>query len=112
VEASAEESEEESKRSEEGDEEEEHGSSDEEEADQDDQEATTLLNATQFGQKSFKELNVSPWLVANLDAVGIKRPTLIQEETLMHSLKPHGNHIIGCAHTGSGKTACFAIPIL
>ena len=55
---------------------------------------------------------MSSWLIRNLDAVGIKRPTLIQEQTLMHSLKPQGNHIIGCAHTGSGKTACFAIPIL
>ena len=23
-----------------------------------------------------------------------------------------GKNLIGCAHTGSGKTACFAIPIL
>ena len=28
----------------------------------------------------------------------------------MHSLT--GKNLIGCAHTGSGKTACFAIPIL
>ena len=28
----------------------------------------------------------------------------------MHSLA--GKNLIGCAHTGSGKTACFAIPIL
>lgn len=28
----------------------------------------------------------------------------------MHSLQ--GKNIIGCAHTGSGKTACFALPVL
>jgi ATP-dependent RNA helicase DDX49/DBP8 len=31
-------------------------------------------------------------------------------QTLPHSL--NGKNIIGCAQTGSGKTACFAIPIL
>ena len=43
--------------------------------------------------------------------MGIKQPTVIQEQSLEHSLKPNIN-VIGCAHTGSGKTACFAIPIL
>lgn len=71
-----------------------------------------LLPSTQFGTKSFKDLGVSPWLIENLSTVGIKTPTLIQEQSLCHSLKNNGEHIIGCAHTGSGKTACFAIPIL
>ena len=55
---------------------------------------------------------MSSWLIANLETVGIVKPTKIQEETLQHSLKDDGSHVIGCAHTGSGKTACFAIPIL
>ena len=71
-----------------------------------------MVADNQFGEKSFKELNVSPWLIANLETVGITKPTKIQEESLQHSLKDNGAHIIGCAHTGSGKTACFAIPIL
>lgn len=33
--------------------------------------------STRFGTKTFKELGVSPWLINNLDAVGIKQPTLI-----------------------------------
>ena len=35
---------------------------------------------------------------------------MIQQETLIHSLA--GRNLIGCAHTGSGKTACFALPIV
>lgn len=42
--------------------------------------------------------------------MGIEKPTPIQHDTLMHSLQ--GKNIIGCAHTGSGKTACFALPVL
>ena len=30
-----------------------------------------------FGQKSFKELQVSQWLINNLETVGIVKPTLI-----------------------------------
>lgn len=73
-------------------------------------ETNPLMPNIQFGSKSFKDVNVSPWLITNLETVEIRKPTLIQEETLQHSIK--GKNVIGCAHTGSGKTACFAIPIL
>ena len=59
---------------------------------------------------TFEQVGVAPWLVKNLKAVGIAEPTQIQQETLEHSLK--GKNMIGCAHTGSGKTACFALPVL
>ena len=55
-------------------------------------------------------MGVTDWLVKNLAAVGIEKPSQIQQDTLGHSLK--GKSLIGCAHTGSGKTACFAIPVL
>ena len=60
--------------------------------------------------KSFKQLNVANWLVKNLNTVGIVQPTDIQEQTLQHTLVD--KNVIGFAQTGSGKTACFAIPIL
>lgn len=42
--------------------------------------------------------------------MGIENPTQIQADSLRESLK--GKNVIGCAHTGSGKTACFAVPVL
>ena len=59
---------------------------------------------------SFVELGVSKWLATNLKNVRIEKPTQIQIDTLKHTLK--GKNLIGCAHTGSGKTACFAVPVL
>ena len=50
------------------------------------------------------------WLIKNLQSVGISKPTWIQSETLLASIQ--GKNILGCAQTGSGKTACFALPIL
>ena len=55
-------------------------------------------------------MGLAPWLTKNLKEVGIEKPTQIQHDTLMHSLK--GKNLIGCAYTGSGKTACFALPVL
>ena len=60
--------------------------------------------------KTFKDVGLAPWLAKNLKEVGIEKPTQIQYDTLKHSLK--GKNVIGCAYTGSGKTACFALPVL
>ena len=59
---------------------------------------------------SFKDVGLALWLTKNLKEVGIEKPTQIQYDTLKHSLK--GKNVIGCAYTGSGKTACFALPVL
>jgi len=59
---------------------------------------------------TFKELGVSSWLTSNLKNVGIEHPTQIQRESIKEGIK--GRNVIGCAHTGSGKTACFAVPVL
>ena len=60
--------------------------------------------------KSFSDAGLAQWLIKNLKEVGIETPTNIQHDTLKPSLQ--GRNLIGCAHTGSGKTACFALPIL
>ena len=59
---------------------------------------------------SFPKVGLATWLIKNLKEVGIENPTQIQFDTLKPSL--NGQNVIGCAHTGSGKTACFALPIL
>eukprot|EP01006_Ploeotia_vitrea_P041214 TRINITY_DN66494_c9_g4_i5.p2 TRINITY_DN66494_c9_g4~~TRINITY_DN66494_c9_g4_i5.p2 ORF type:complete len:465 (-),score=227.91 TRINITY_DN66494_c9_g4_i5:56-1450(-) len=42
--------------------------------------------------------------------MGIRKPTDIQKQSIPLTLK--GLNVIGRARTGSGKTACFALPIL
>lgn len=58
----------------------------------------------------FQEL---PLLTRLLDAVeqeGYEHPTPIQEQAIPPVLK--GEDVLGCAQTGTGKTAAFALPIL
>ncbi|MDR7871193.1 MAG: DEAD/DEAH box helicase [Tissierellaceae bacterium] len=45
-----------------------------------------------------------------LKSEGYTKPTPIQEMAIPHLLK--GHDLLGCAQTGTGKTAAFAIPIL
>ena len=60
--------------------------------------------------KTFKELKVSAPILASLEKLGYQNPTPIQEQSIPEILK--GKDILGCAQTGTGKTAAFAIPIL
>ncbi len=59
---------------------------------------------------SFATLNVSPWLIASLAALEIKRPTGIQKGCIPRILE--GRDIIGGSRTGSGKTVAFTVPML
>ncbi len=45
-----------------------------------------------------------------LETEGYTEPTPIQEQSIPHLLR--GKDLLGCAQTGTGKTAAFAIPIL
>jgi ATP-dependent RNA helicase RhlE len=49
-------------------------------------------------------------LLRALRAQGYERPTPVQREAIPHVLT--GRDLLGCAQTGTGKTAAFALPIL
>lgn len=59
---------------------------------------------------TFKELNLAEPLLQALDAEGYTTPTPIQAEAIPIVLQ--GRDLLGCAQTGTGKTAAFALPIL
>lgn len=59
---------------------------------------------------TFKELQLIAPIQEALEAQGYKNPTPIQEGAIPHVLA--GKDLFGCAQTGTGKTAAFAIPIL
>jgi ATP-dependent RNA helicase RhlE len=58
----------------------------------------------------FQDFDINPILKRNLEANGYSEPTPIQDQTIPAALT--GRDIIGVAHTGTGKTAAFGIPLL
>jgi ATP-dependent RNA helicase RhlE len=58
----------------------------------------------------FKSLGLSDKLVQGILATGYTAPTAIQSQAIPTALA--GRDIIGCAQTGTGKTAAFVLPIL
>ena len=58
----------------------------------------------------FKELGLNPSLLRNIRDTGYETPTPIQQATIPLVLE--GKDVLGCAQTGTGKTAAFALPIL
>jgi ATP-dependent RNA helicase RhlE len=59
---------------------------------------------------TFKELSIAPAILKALETKGYTQPTPIQEKAIPLLLA--GRDLLGCAQTGTGKTAAFAIPIL
>ena len=58
----------------------------------------------------FKSLNIIEPILKALQEEGYTTPTPIQAQAIPIILQ--GNDLLGCAQTGTGKTAAFAIPIL
>ncbi|MEG0889217.1 MAG: DEAD/DEAH box helicase [Bacteroides sp.] len=59
---------------------------------------------------TFEKLNVIEPIVKALQQEGYTSPTPIQEQSIPILLQ--GKDLLGCAQTGTGKTAAFSIPIL
>lgn len=58
----------------------------------------------------FENLNIAKPILKALQEEGYTNPTPIQEEAIPHIIK--GKDLLGCAQTGTGKTAAFAVPVL
>jgi ATP-dependent RNA helicase DeaD len=59
---------------------------------------------------TFEKLGLSPEILHGIKALGFERQFPIQEAVI--PLLQHGTDVIGQAHTGTGKTAAFGLPLL
>jgi ATP-dependent RNA helicase RhlE len=59
---------------------------------------------------TFADLGLSPSVLAALIAEGYVNPTPIQQKAIPEVLA--GRDLLGCAQTGTGKTAAFAVPMI
>lgn len=59
---------------------------------------------------SFVACELSPLLAENIGKSGYTNPTPIQQHAIPTIL--NGRDLMGCAQTGSGKTASFLVPIV
>lgn len=59
---------------------------------------------------TFRKLGIIEPILKALSSEGYQQPTPIQEQAIPILLR--GKDLLGCAQTGTGKTAAFAIPIL
>ena len=58
----------------------------------------------------FSELDLSPEVLQAVSDAGYTKPTPIQEQAIPHVKR--GRDVLGCAQTGTGKTASFVLPMV
>ncbi len=58
----------------------------------------------------FTDLKLSQGLLDTLRDIGYQHPTPIQAQIIPHILE--GKDVLGCAQTGTGKTASFTLPMI
>ena len=61
-------------------------------------------------QTEFSNFNLAEPLLKALTQLNYNTPTPIQSQAIPHLLE--GKDLLGCAQTGTGKTAAFALPLL
>jgi len=59
---------------------------------------------------NFSQLGLKPTLLSVCESLGYTEPTPIQKQAIPIVL--NGSDLIGCAETGTGKTAAFLLPII
>ncbi|HAQ33171.1 MAG TPA: DNA helicase, partial [Rhodospirillaceae bacterium] len=59
---------------------------------------------------SFTELGLGPDILRAINEAGYSEPTPIQTQAIPVALM--GRDILGCAQTGTGKTAGFTLPMI
>jgi superfamily II DNA/RNA helicase len=59
---------------------------------------------------SFKELGLSEGVLRAVSEAGYEQPTPIQKQAIPQVLM--GRDVLGCAQTGTGKTASFTLPMI
>lgn len=59
---------------------------------------------------TFDDFHFEPEIIEGLVAMGFEKPTPIQEQTIPPILD--NKDMIGCAQTGTGKTAAYLLPII
>lgn len=71
---------------------------------------TRIWSALLTPKTTFEDLKLSEPLLRAVRSEGYTQPTPIQLQAIPHVLA--GRDLLGCAQTGTGKTAAFALPIL
>src|ERR1700745_795972 len=72
--------------------------------------ATITSSPNQKEFMDFSQLGLAPAQLSACESLGYNEPTPIQRQVI--PVIPSGRDVIGCAETGTGKTAAFLLPII